>query len=195
MRHTGLVAARRSDRLHEDRWRLVLYRRHAAGWLRRAAPDRRFSRRRTDLGAERARLDVFPRRPLRGRASRRIAALYDRPDRRQSARSQYAGRCLRPGLVALAPLAGVPGHFISNRHHPFDEGDSSMLARFVAVAGALALLAACSHAPPPPPPGGPGGPGGISSSRFGPGSQQDLAATAGDRGCFDYDPSDIQAAR
>src|SRR4051794_41463733 len=67
-----------------------------------------------------------------------------------------------------------------------------MLARIVAVAGALALLGACSHAPEPPP-GGPGGmgPGGISSSRFGPGSQQDLAATAGDRVFFDYDRADI----
>ena len=68
-----------------------------------------------------------------------------------------------------------------------------MLVRFVAVAGAFALLAACSHAPEPPPggPGGPMGPGGISSSRFGPGSQQDLAASAGDRVFFDYDQSDI----
>jgi peptidoglycan-associated lipoprotein len=68
-----------------------------------------------------------------------------------------------------------------------------MLVRFVAVAGALALLGACSHAPEPPPggPGGPMGPGGISSSRFGPGSQQDLAASAGDRVFFDYDQSDI----
>ena len=70
-----------------------------------------------------------------------------------------------------------------------------MLARFVAVAvaGALALLGACSHAPEPPPgPGGPMGPGGIGSSRFGPGSQQDLAATAGDRVFFDYDQTDIK---
>jgi peptidoglycan-associated lipoprotein len=69
-----------------------------------------------------------------------------------------------------------------------------MLVRFVAVAGAFALLAACSHAPEPPPggPGGPMGPGGISSSRFGPGSQQDLAASAGDRVFFDYDQSDIK---
>ena len=68
-----------------------------------------------------------------------------------------------------------------------------MLARFVAVAVALALLGACSHAPEPPPgPGGPMGPGGIGSSRFGPGSQQDLAATAGDRVFFDYDQTDIK---
>ena len=67
-----------------------------------------------------------------------------------------------------------------------------MLARFVAVAGALALLAACSHAPEPAPgPGGPGGPG-IGASRFGPGSQQDLAASAGDRVFFDYDQVDIK---
>jgi peptidoglycan-associated lipoprotein len=67
-----------------------------------------------------------------------------------------------------------------------------MLARFVAVAGALALLAACSHAPEPAPgPGGPMGPG-MGASRFGPGSQQDLAASAGDRVFFDYDQVDIK---
>jgi peptidoglycan-associated lipoprotein len=64
----------------------------------------------------------------------------------------------------------------------------------VAVAGALVMLAACSsNKPPEGGPGGvgPGGAGGISSSRFGPGSQQDLAQTAGDRVFFDYDRSDI----
>ena len=67
-----------------------------------------------------------------------------------------------------------------------------MLGRFIALAGALALLAACSHSPEPAP-GGPGpmGPGGISSSRIGPGSQQDLASTAGDRVFFAYDQADI----
>ena len=35
------------------------------------------------------------------------------------------------------------------------------------------------------------GPGGISSSRIGPGSQQDLASTAGDRVFFAYDQADI----
>jgi peptidoglycan-associated lipoprotein len=65
-----------------------------------------------------------------------------------------------------------------------------MFARLTAVAGALLILAACSNAPPPPP--GPPGPGGInSSSSFGPGSQQDLAATAGDRVFFAFDRSDI----
>src|SRR5262249_20131982 len=56
---------------------------------------------------------------------------------------------------------------------------------------ALALLAACSHSDLPPGPGagmGPGGPGG----RFAPGSQQDLAASAGDRVFFEYDQSDIK---
>jgi len=70
-----------------------------------------------------------------------------------------------------------------------------MLLRFIAVAGDLLLLAACSTAPEQPAggPGGPGGPGGISGSRFGPGSQQDLAATAGDRVFFDYDRSEISS--
>jgi peptidoglycan-associated lipoprotein len=68
-----------------------------------------------------------------------------------------------------------------------------MLHRFLVVAGALALLAACSHSPEPAPggPGGPIGPGG--SSRFGPGSQQDLASTAGDRVFFAYDQADISS--
>ncbi|HEX5455579.1 MAG TPA: peptidoglycan-associated lipoprotein Pal [Stellaceae bacterium] len=75
-----------------------------------------------------------------------------------------------------------------------------MLARFVALAGALLLLAACGSEPPPAAapiapigPGGPGAPGGISSSRFGPGSQQDLAATAGDRVFFAFDSAEISS--
>ena len=70
-----------------------------------------------------------------------------------------------------------------------------MLLRFIAVAGALLMLAACSSAPEQPVggPSGPGGPGGISGSRFGPGSQQDLAATAGDRVFFDYDRAEISS--
>jgi peptidoglycan-associated lipoprotein len=66
-----------------------------------------------------------------------------------------------------------------------------MLTRYIAVGGALLMLAACSSAPEPA--GGPGGPSGASSSRFGPGSQQDLAATAGDRVFFAYDSSEISA--
>ena len=68
-----------------------------------------------------------------------------------------------------------------------------MLLRFIAVAGAFLMLAACSSTPEPGAsgPGGPGGPSG--SSRFGPGSQQDLAATAGDRVFFAYDRSDISS--
>jgi peptidoglycan-associated lipoprotein len=70
-----------------------------------------------------------------------------------------------------------------------------MVLRFIAVAGALLMLAACSSTPDPGAsgPGGPGGPGGISSSRGGPGSQQDLASTAGDRVFFAYDRSDISS--
>ena len=74
-----------------------------------------------------------------------------------------------------------------------------MIARFVALAGALLMLAACSGPPPqtgaPAMPGipGMGGPGGIGSSSFGPGSQQDLAQTAGDRVFFAFDSSQISA--
>jgi peptidoglycan-associated lipoprotein len=68
-----------------------------------------------------------------------------------------------------------------------------MLARLTALAGGLVLLAACSNAPPPPAqgPGPMNGPGPIGMSQFPPGSQQDLAATAGDRVFFAYDRSDI----
>jgi peptidoglycan-associated lipoprotein len=65
-----------------------------------------------------------------------------------------------------------------------------MLLRLTAFVGAMLLLAACSSSTPEPAPGGPG-PGGLGASRFGPGSQQDLAATAGDRIFFAFDRSDI----
>jgi peptidoglycan-associated lipoprotein len=69
-----------------------------------------------------------------------------------------------------------------------------MLVRFIVVAGAFLMLAACGSTPDPAGgPGGPVGPGGISSSRFGPGSQQDLAATAGDRVFFAYDSAEISS--
>lgn len=62
--------------------------------------------------------------------------------------------------------------------------------------GVLVVLAACSSPPEPaPPPGGAGGPqalggpGGPGSAV--PGSQQDLAASAGDRVFFAFDRSDI----
>jgi peptidoglycan-associated lipoprotein len=70
-----------------------------------------------------------------------------------------------------------------------------MRTNVIGVIGALLLLAACSSTTPaPPPPGGPAGPpGGIGPSAFAPGSQQDLAATAGDRVFFAFDRSDIDA--
>src|SRR5215469_15293190 len=60
------------------------------------------------------------------------------------------------------------------------------------LSGALLVLAACSSntPPPPPPPSGPAGPPG-SASAVVPGSQQDLAQTAGDRVFFEFDRSDI----
>jgi peptidoglycan-associated lipoprotein len=71
-----------------------------------------------------------------------------------------------------------------------------MHARSFALMGALLMLAACGSNPEPAPggPGGPMGPGGPGgAARFGPGSQQDLAATAGDRVFFAYDHADISS--
>src|SRR5271155_2977267 len=73
---------------------------------------------------------------------------------------------------------------------PSGGGVLVMLLRLIAVAGALLTLAACSSAPEQPA-GGPGGPTGVSGPQFGPGSQQDLAATAGDRIFFAFDRADI----
>ncbi|MGH7065469.1 MAG: peptidoglycan-associated lipoprotein Pal [Stellaceae bacterium] len=67
--------------------------------------------------------------------------------------------------------------------------------KIFALVGGLLLLAACSSPPPPPPgpggPGGPGGPPGAGAGAFAPGSQQDLAATAGDRVFFEFNRSDV----
>jgi peptidoglycan-associated lipoprotein len=72
-----------------------------------------------------------------------------------------------------------------------------MLLRFIAVAGAMLMLAACGSNPEPAGgpggPMGPGGPGGLGGARFGPGSQQDLASTAGDRVFFAYDRTEISS--
>jgi peptidoglycan-associated lipoprotein len=61
----------------------------------------------------------------------------------------------------------------------------------IGLAAALLLLAACSSNPPAAGPVGGAGIGGPGS--FAPGSQQDLAATAGDRVFFAYDQSDISS--
>ncbi|HEY1258253.1 MAG TPA: peptidoglycan-associated lipoprotein Pal [Stellaceae bacterium] len=67
--------------------------------------------------------------------------------------------------------------------------------KVLGLLGGLLLLAACSSPPPPPAgpggPGGPGGPPGAGAGTFAPGSQQDLAATAGDRVFFEFNRSDI----
>jgi peptidoglycan-associated lipoprotein len=66
-----------------------------------------------------------------------------------------------------------------------------MITRMIGIAAAVLLLAACSSTPPATP-GGPGGPiGGPGGPGYAPGSQQDLAATAGDRVFFAYDQSTI----
>ena len=68
-----------------------------------------------------------------------------------------------------------------------------MIIRMIGLAAVVLLVAACSSAPPPGTGGGihgmSGGPGGS----FAPGSQQDLAATAGDRVFFAYDQSTISS--
>ena len=77
LRHAGLVAARRPDRLHPLRRRIrqLLDRRHASGRLGRAHPVGGLLGGGPDLRAERPRADVLARRPRRatiaGPASRR----------------------------------------------------------------------------------------------------------------------------
>jgi len=66
-----------------------------------------------------------------------------------------------------------------------------MFIRVIGITAAVLLLAACSSAPPPQP-GGPG-PHPMAGPGYAPGSQQDLAATAGDRVFFAYDKSDISS--
>jgi peptidoglycan-associated lipoprotein len=72
-----------------------------------------------------------------------------------------------------------------------------MRAKTIGLLGALLVLAACSSTTPPPPPagppGGPEGPGGVGASTIVPGSQQDLAATAGDRVFFAFERADISS--
>ena len=66
-----------------------------------------------------------------------------------------------------------------------------MITRMIGIVAAVLLLAACSSNTPPA--GGPGGPmgGGPGGPGYAPGSQQDLAATAGDRVFFAYDQATI----
>jgi peptidoglycan-associated lipoprotein len=65
-----------------------------------------------------------------------------------------------------------------------------MITRMIGVAAALLLLAACSSPPPAAP--GPGGmPQPVGGPGFAPGSQQDLAATAGDRVFFAFNSSEV----
>ena len=70
-----------------------------------------------------------------------------------------------------------------------------MRIRMIHLAGVLLFLAACSSTPEPEP--GAGGPQSLNPAggggSFAPGSQQDLAATAGDRVFFAFDRSDISS--
>src|ERR1700722_14232388 len=66
-----------------------------------------------------------------------------------------------------------------------------MIIRMVGLAAVVLLLAACSSNPPPGGAGGAISSGTGSGGSFAPGSQQDLAATAGDRVFFAYDQATI----
>ena len=70
-----------------------------------------------------------------------------------------------------------------------------MHAKIIGLLGVLVMLVACSSTPPEAPAGPPGGPpggaGGMGSRNIVPGSQQDLAASAGDRVFFAFDRADI----
>jgi peptidoglycan-associated lipoprotein len=67
-----------------------------------------------------------------------------------------------------------------------------MIIRMLGLAAVVLMLAACSSAPPPATGGGPM-PSGVGGPGYAPGSQQDLAATAGDRVFFAYDQSTISS--
>jgi peptidoglycan-associated lipoprotein len=69
--------------------------------------------------------------------------------------------------------------------------ETMMLIRTMGLVAMLLLVAACSNNPPPPAAGGGGIPHGVGGPGFAPGSQQDLAAVAGDRVFFAYDQSTI----
>ena len=66
-----------------------------------------------------------------------------------------------------------------------------MIIRMMGMAAMLLLVAACSNNPPPATTGGGMPNSGMGGPGFAPGSQQDLAATAGDRVFFAYDQSTI----
>ena len=101
LRHAGLVAARRHDRLHQDRRRAVSHRGDAHGRVGGATPDRELYRRGAVVGAERARDDVFPREPRVGRGA---AALFGGHHRAEPETGAYGGLRLGPVVVGASEL-------------------------------------------------------------------------------------------
>ena len=96
--HAGVVAARRLHRLHQAGAGQVRDRRHEAGRLWRAHPDRRLPQRRPDLGAQRPCHHVLPRS---GRQFRSVAVHGRRHRAQRAARADPELR-LGPGVVAAA---------------------------------------------------------------------------------------------
>ena len=191
--HAGVVAARRPDRLYQDRGRLVLYRGHASGRFGGAAVDPGVSGRGADLGAQRPGADVFQPGPVRFARLRRFAApANNRLDRIQPPCRAYSRRRVGPGVVSLAVSSAR--RILST---PF-RGD---FTRCGSNSSAWPDCCCCSPLAAPRRrrpalrggPGGPGGPGGIAPGAAVPGSQQDLAQTAGDRVFFEFNQSDISS--
>jgi len=100
----GVVAARRSHRLHEAIRRDVRDRRDAARRFRRARLDAKLFRRGTDVVAERTRHHVHAHNAWSWRRWRSFLDLVDRSDRAQRAARHHAGRSLRSGMVAFEPV-------------------------------------------------------------------------------------------
>ena len=81
IRHAGVVAARRSHRLHQNRRRPVLYRRDASRWLGRAAADQGFLVEGPTWAPNGRVLMYFRQPPSDARAGRFEPSLYHRSDR------------------------------------------------------------------------------------------------------------------
>ena len=106
--HAGVVAARRSDRVHPlcRRYLQLRHRRDASGRIGRTHPVRGLAGRGADLRAERPGADVLARDAVPGCAGAGIfvAAGVGRYHRLQRTAGGDAHRCVRSGMVAAGDL-------------------------------------------------------------------------------------------